>query len=287
MADTKELVRLIGTKFISRRDVKAVQKPDGSWFPVKDRSTDEFLPFKMQDFEDHLAGRTTLGHYMLGLDDTCKLFAFDIDLAKNAGLDPETKEELPLTVKNITDDVVSPHILEDEHFAAPEIPEMVGFPREWYLDDAHEMVPSLRYHLKTMAIGLASRIIRQTEGACTHVAIADSGSKGLHVYGFLPEPMPADIARNIAVDVLDSFEGCFEAFRGVNFYRSTQGYPLEIEVFPKQTSLEGKQLGNLMSLPLGINQKTGRKKFFITSTGRFDTFHEMPADRALDVLPWE
>lgn len=117
------------------------------------------------------------------------------------------------------------------------------------------------------------------------VAISDSGGKGLHVYCFTGL-VPAETARGFAKIVLD--ELLLKPVRGDNFFRR-EGYPtLEVEVFPKQGSLEGKELGNLMKLPLGVNRKTGRFSRFLTCKAGYDKL--VPTD-PFNVLngdsPWE
>ena len=98
-------------------------------------------------------------------------------------------------------------------------------------------------------------------------AAAYSGGKGVHVYAFTG-PISASDAREGARIVLDSVGG-WSPSRGDNFFRSTDndpvtGFPnLSIEVFPKQNTLDGKDLGNLMRLPLGRNLKSSDPTFFI------------------------
>ena len=74
---SKELENLIAKKFISRKDVKAVQTSDGNYRPIN-------TPWARNDLADHLAGTTTYGHYLLGQDDTCKLIAFDVDIEQRS-----------------------------------------------------------------------------------------------------------------------------------------------------------------------------------------------------------
>src|SRR5688572_5827747 len=58
---------------VERRDIKAVQQPDGSYGP--DRT-----PLTVDDIDSHLLGQRTLGHYVVSDDSCCRLLAFDIDL---------------------------------------------------------------------------------------------------------------------------------------------------------------------------------------------------------------
>lgn len=257
------LIKLIGERFIARKDVKAIQYDDGSWSPVtSNRKADgQRLPFKMDDFTRHLDGSATYGHYLIGTDDTCKLFAYDIDLNKT-GRYPDLSSE------GIFSEWTECN------------------PREAWLDSAHPAREWLQLQLRCMAEGLAYSIHRQLG---IPVAVMDSGGKGVHVYGFTGL-MPAAMVRSLALGVLDNL-GCFEATRGENFYAHKWGaYPnLSIEVFPKQGSLEGKDLGNLMRLPLGVNRKTGNRSQFVTlKNGYNQPWLSMDPIRAMEGdMPWE
>lgn len=231
---TDTLVSLISKTFIARGDVKAVQQRDGAYHPDRTK-------FTFGDMRAHLDGTKTFGHYLLSTESQCKLFCLDIDLIKDGG----------------------GWFLEDGSWVDA-TPENGGCRAAWAAGAEHPARPYLLGSLRSLAEGLAYRIKRLLE---INVAVAYSGNKGVHVYG-LTGLIPAAEARGAAVDLLDSW-GCFEAVRGDNFYRHTpwgdrQGYPsLEIEVFPKQDSLEGKDLGNLLRLPLGINQKSQQRAYFI------------------------
>lgn len=263
--DTRELVAKLGKRFLSRNDVKAIQNPDGTWRP--DRTT-----IKMSDFRMHLEGKRTIGHYMLSPDGNVKLFAFDIDIKKNS-------EKNETFYRDNNNEIV------------------LGDMRAAWTTPNHAALPFLRTQLRCMAEGLAYAIHRLTDGKL-HVAVLDSGGKGLHVYGFFDAPVPAQVARDTAMYVLEDLR-CFEPVRGNNFWRHvgvtdsldqvTQPYQnLEIEIFPKQTSLVGKDLGNLMRLPLGVNAKTGRvSQFLRLDNGYEDEWNVLPPLDALGgTLPW-
>lgn len=73
----------------------------------------------------------------------------------------------------------------------------------------------------------------------------DSGSKGYHCWCFFEMPLDAGKARRLAANIL-----------------TLAGEPpsgISVEVFPKQSALGAKQLGNLIKLPLGRHLKTGRR----------------------------
>lgn len=227
---SKELATELGKRFIQRRDVKAIQRSDGAWNPVAE-------PWKMSDLLDHIEGRKTYGHYMVSPDDKCKLFAFDIDLVKE-GYWVSLQEDALLNGGQPCN------------------------PREIWSNPNHEGWGFLTLQLRCMAEALALKILRVFDGDIP-VAIAYSGNKGLHVYGFTGSVLASE-ARGAALEVLNAFN-CFENSKGQNFFRQKYGdyKNIEIEVFPKQDTLDGKQFGNLMALPLGIHRKTSKEKFFV------------------------
>jgi hypothetical protein len=246
-----DLAKKLGYRFIERRDVKAVQRPHGGYEP--DRS-----PWKLQDLIDHIEGTRTLGHYMLSPDSRCRLFAYDIDLVKGIKNEDGT-EWLPIQWEG------------SDPF----------FPREAFLTDSPQR-PTLIAQLNALAEGLARRVHKLG----IPVEVAYSGSKGVHVYGFTGS-IDAGEARAVALAVLESF-GVFEPARGQHFWKHADGYEaIEIEVFPKQDSLDGKDLGNLMRLPLGIHQKTKQPGYFLSTVPPLDEFTAMESEAALDgQSPW-
>lgn len=268
--ESRELVRYLGTRFIARKDVKAFQRSDGAWFP--DRT-----PFTMSNFRDHLNGSETLGHYMLSEQDTCKYFAYDIDLVKHdRGCSTQGCKGCTTRVEEL--------ILNENGN-----PQKTGavFDCNPRLSFAHQDDPAYRtllINLRLLSEGLARLINRHLQ---IPVAIAYSGNKGLHVYGFTGE-VAATAAKEIALTLLHD-AGPFEAFRGNHFWRHTHEYTmLDIEVFPKQVSLEGKDLGNLMALPLGRHQVTKNEKFFITTQALPDRLVPKDPMKVLSGdLPWE
>lgn len=261
LSDLVDMVRLLGTRFVQRRDVKAVQGEHGKgWYPRRE-------PFTMQDFEDHFTGKQTFGHYLVDEEGNCKLFAFDLDLVKHGRECPGAGCQ-GCTVPVDGDDGETYNVI----------------PREVW-QQGTVVDTDLTFQLRCLAEGLAYRIWR-TLGI--HTAIAASGHKGVHVYGFTGT-MPAESVRQLAVEFLNSWGGVFEPFKGNVFWRHNHAYlPVEIEVFPKQGNLEGKDLGNLMALPLGYHRRTGRFKHFVSCTEGLNTLPVMDARAALSgVLPWE
>lgn len=239
-----QVANLLAKHFIARPDVKAIQHSDGSWSPhTTTRKKDgPRIPWRREDLNQHLEGSQTFGHYILNQDSKCKLFAFDIDLEKN---DEETG-----------------FVGQWYDSATEQVHEFDA--REAWLDRAHPSRNWSKYQLKMMASILMKAIYEELE---VPVAAAYSGGKGVHVYAFTGLIDAAE-AREGAQIVLDSV-GEFKATRGTNFFKwkdpdPIRGYPnLSIEVFPKQASLDGKDLGNLLRLCLGRNRKSTDPTFFI------------------------
>lgn len=248
------LANLFASKFIARKDVKAVQHNDGSWAPVTDNGKRDGnrLPWTRADLNAHLSGEQTYGHYLLNEASECKLFAFDVDLEKNKPDWQGTLPTIPMDPDNLQGWV--------ESFAPAD-------PREAWRDRAHPARDFMKIQFRLIAHRLVKAVEQELQ---IPVAAAYSGNKGIHVYGFTG-PISADEAREGAMIVIDSL-GDWKPSRGQNFFRCTNedpidGFPnLSIEVFPKQASLEGKDLGNLMRLPLGKNRKTPDPTFFIDMT---------------------
>jgi hypothetical protein len=250
------LANLIAKNFIARSDVKAIQYSNGAYSPhqeynpVSHKHDGPRIPWRREDLNSHLSGTQTFGHYLLNPDSRCKLFAFDVDFEKNdkdiVGLWPDV-----CSTPDICSEDCEPKIYEFD-------------PREAWLDRSHPSRTWQKYQLKMVASVLMKAIYEDLELPC---AAAYSGGKGVHVYAFTGLISAAD-AREGARIVLDTVGG-WEPSRGYNFFRSINrdpvtGYPnLSIEVFPKQNSLAGKDLGNLMRIPLGRNQNSKDPTFFI------------------------
>lgn len=246
-----DIETLIAQKFIARRDVKAIQRRTGAWMPhtADDTKDGPRLPWKMSDLRAHIAGQRTYGHYLLNEDSQCKLFAFDIDFEKNND-----------KTGYVGSWVDSNNVIHE--FDA----------REAWLDRGHPSRDFMKVQLMLAAKALAYTIGDELD---IPTAVAYSGGKGVHVYGFTGL-IPAEDARLAARIVLDVVEE-FVPSRGDNFFRSSDQSMgnglrnLTIEVFPKQDSLDGKDLGNLMRLPLGKNLKNPKDPtFFIDMSKGLD-----------------
>ena len=274
------LAAMIAKRFIQRKDIKAIQKPNGDYMPdcewIRDGSNwkrGAGHPWMLADLEQHLAGTRTFGHYLLDMDDKTKLFAFDVDLDKTGSI--ATLPNLSSFKADISDD---------------EWMKLVKYhdcnPREVWQDRAHPDRPEIKAKLRRVADLLASAIW-DTFGGEVKVAAAYSGSKGVHVYGFVSdEGADARKVQQAAMAVLKK-TGRFELDHGNHFYRSTDQSPLDgfpgisIEVFPKQTTLSGKDLGNLMRLPLGRNLKSSDPTFFLDLTAPINVLVPHPDPVAL------
>lgn len=271
-----ELAIALGKRFIQRRDVKAVQHENGVYTPHQTKDGQRF-PWKMDDIRNHLSGSHTYGHYLVDQSNLTKLFAFDIDLVKG-------NEKNPLPGYWID-------MREDQEVDLGVIP---CDPRKIWQEPDHPAKQWLALQLKCCANALGLKA-KRLFGDDIHIAMAYSGCKGLHVYGFFVEPVPATFARKSAIEVLRAFnrpDGLpgFEPIRGENFWASTQEehHNYEIEIFPKQDSLDGKDLGNLMRLPLGINRKTGQRGYFIDGRSALYELRMMDPLAALSgELPWD
>jgi hypothetical protein len=241
--EKEEIVNLIARLFIARPDIKAIQRSNGDYNPVKSR-------FTKADLLAHVDGVHTYGHYMLSEKDECKLFVFDLDLDKTDPLKPEITYSLP--ANKGSDGVWS----------------------NWYNGDPRNIWPDrtklaerdfLKYQLRVAAHTICKAIQDELGIQST---VTYTGSKGVHVYGFTGL-MAASGVREAADIVTESLKLVPE--KGNNFFKfpdqSKVGdlfFPQAItaEVYPKQTTLDGKTLGNLVRLPLGVNLKNPKDPTF-------------------------
>ena len=241
------LANLFASKFIARKDVKAVQHNDGSWAPVTDNGKRDGnrLPWTRADLNAHLSGEQTYGHYLLNEASECKLFAFDVDPEKNKPDWQGTLPTIPMDPDNFQGWV--------ESFAPAD-------PREAWRDRAHPARDFMKIQFRLIAHRLVKAVEQELQ---IPVAAAYSGNKGIHVYGFTG-PISADEAREGAMIVIDSL-GDWKPSRGQNFFRCTNedpidGFPnLSIEVFPKQALEHSPHLHDTMMLngercPLAENE---------------------------------
>lgn len=243
-----QLAKLLGQLFIARPETKAIQNQAGEYRPLRGEK------FTKQDLLDHLTGTKTYGHYMIDDKDQVKLFCFDIDL--------EQTGKLPISKSGLG----AYSMFTDTN------------PRE----DWMKRKPGAgRDFIKLKLRMLAGQLMSAINALDIQTAAAYSGSKGVHVYGFLGGRRSAKFAREGAAIVLDTLKdknlGHWELSRGKNFYAydvskyddgarvndPNENYSqFSLEVYPKQDSLDGKDLGNLLRLPLGINRKSPKDRGF-------------------------
>lgn len=282
------LAAYLAKTFISRKDVKAEQMPfhkGSAYRPIHE-------PWKMSDLKAHVRGEKTFGHYLLNQESMVKFIAFDVDLEKQGTYCDwsfENQEEFFEASQR--------HGIGTEEYF-----EFHDFnPRESWLDHSHVARPWMTYQMRLLA------------GALSHAAksmdlktfATYSGSKGIHVYGIFGEPVPAEIARAVAMEILDKAPGKvmpglkFTQTRGKNFYHLAPDWDLgpehiaslshfdlfdnfTVEVFPKQDHIEPLRLGNLMRLEFGKNLKAPDEPTFVIDMGKsnmrlepYDTFDEL------------
>lgn len=263
---TQSVENLLAKRFIARSDVKAVQFPDGSWKPHIEGTWEDpkYIPWRRRDIASHISRESTFGHYLLNQDCKCKLFALDIDLRSNK---PEN-HPAAFTGTWVADDN---SVREFD-------------PRSSWRDRRHPSRQFVKTALVWLSHCFADIITKDLELEC---AIAYSGSKGLHVYGFLPELTDAQDARDGARIVIDTMAE-FKPTRGDNFFVACDETSINpfrnfsIEIFPKQTTIGPDGFGNLMGLPLGVNlNNTKDKKFFISTTGGIEEMQPIDPITAL------
>lgn len=264
-----DLAQLILDRHVQRRDVFAVQDRTGAYRPVEQ-------PLTLEVVQAHLDGAYTVGHYTSDQDGLTRVLAFDVDLEKEGTW---TRYPLPEQFPKLTGEAL-------DRWMASHSQTIAYAPREAWLDRTHASRAFVKYMLRTVAEGLAWGI--RTELGL-HTAIAYSGHKGVHVYGY---SQPVDIAEaraglELALDAAGPvIGGQFELTRGKNFYKlfsgPAWGDSFAVETFPKQASMDGKKFGNLMRLPLGVNQKNpGDPCFFVHRAAAYSRLEPMDPVAAL------
>lgn len=242
-------------RFIQNRDTKAIQFDNGDYVPdfkMRDQRR-HGLGFTMDHLSAHLEGRETYGHYLLDNQSQARMFAFDIDLEKEG-----TYCVYPNFTGAAMAEVTNQQFDENVKVYGP------VNPRELWLQ--REQVQAREWYKRQM-MRLVHKFTRATLELGVPAAAAYSGGKGVHVYGFTG-PMPADEVRAAADLVMAQLDE-FELWKGKHFFRHKNLDPItgfgnfSVEVFPKQVDLEGKNLGNLMRLPLGRNRKSQDPTFFL------------------------
>lgn len=243
-----ELANALAKRFIARSDVKAIQNENGDYKPVRtdERIPESTVPWSRDDVLAHIDKSATYGHYLLDRDSTCKLFAFDIDLEPSARMptDDPTGHEPPWGT--------------EEEAAAWEAAWPERNPREVWLDRNDPARTWMKIQFRSLAGRLASLIHRDLGVEC---AVAYSGNKGLHVYGFTGR-MPGSDAVEAAEIVLNLMGGWTPKPKSASTFKHPDYQHLAVEVYPKQTTISDGGFGNLLRLPLGRNLKNPRDPAF-------------------------
>lgn len=251
MGPSRELPNLYAEMFIARSDVKAIQRSNGAYNPVKE-------PFTRKDIEAHLAGRPTYGHYLLNVESQCKLITFDIDFQSTGTLPTNPEDPDSGTWESCN-------------------------PREIWRQRDHACRPLMKSELRTLS-GMIARRVFELLNART--AVAYSGNKGVHVYAFTGL-MPAEDQILAAKDIILADIGDFEPQQADNFYVHKDFPNLSVEVFPKQATISKDGFGNLCRLPLGRNLKSSDPTFFVDLRAPMNQLKPRDAFTSLTVRdPW-
>ncbi|MBU1429983.1 hypothetical protein KKF91_05395, partial [Myxococcota bacterium] len=135
------------------------------------------------------------------------------------------------------------------------------------IDDLRARVARAGLDLRAQALDLGLPLL-----------LEDSGFKGRHLWGFLEQPLPAELVHKLGRRLLRTLR--------------LDDPDLALEFFPKQARVEEDGLGNLIKLPLGIHRKTGRRAALLDAGGQplndpWPTLREaarLSRDQLLDAL---
>lgn len=101
---------------------------------------------------------------------------------------------------------------------------------------------------------LLSQIKASSRDVGAEPLVEYSGGKGFHFWYFFNPPVPAAAARSFLKGIVDTVAADLSVF--------------SLELFPKQDRRQGKGLGNLIKLPLGVHRGTGKTSFFMDCADR-------------------
>lgn len=245
-----DLASLIHEAFVARDDVWARQDLGGGYMPRWEPLTTDLI-------STHLAHGASVGHYLSNPEGITKVIGLDIDLEpEGVWMQYPQPEEYP---ENLPVDQLDAWMA-DKVVAHP------SRPRYDWRNRAHPGRAWYKQLLRTTGEYLATAMEDEL-GIPT--LIAYSGHKGIHVYGFTNGVHVADAKAGAELALMASgryFGAEFAPHRGKNFFKLAGGAPwaqsFAVETFPKQDSMEGKKLGNLMRLPLGVNLKSPQDPTF-------------------------
>ena len=262
---SNEVAAEVAELFIQRDDVKAIQR-NGAYYPVRDQN-DENVPFAPGDITAHLEGNVSYGHYLVDTNGLSKLFAFDIDLEKPNPAKGEIYHWRGIEPDGTWTDMEPREFHPRKAWLHPNAP-----------DNLKRFLTSEMRTVSDRIADVVRRLIPELK-----IGVAYSGNKGLHVYVWTGA-LEAIELRAVGMEILAS--AGLEATRGNNFYKTDDAKCVSVELFPKQGNLDGKKLGNLMRLPLGVNQKSGNEAYFISLNANIDELVKMEALQALKGNPW-
>ena len=122
----------------------------------------------------------------------------------------------------------------------------------WDLDvHDEEAWDTLRSHIVKFVLSTGTT-------SCECLLAEFSGNKGKHAWLFLDTPTDArKVRRWIQRDFLPGWQAVARE----------RGWPVELEIFPKQDHVPEGQFGNLVKLPFGTHQVSGKKSELIVSQG--------------------
>lgn len=246
---SQQLQEAIIGRFISRGDAFAHQQENGAWYPARD-AEQNLIPWSRDYLQAHLDGKMSLGHYLINpINNMVRCITFDIDWIKETDSTGKRQGFIPVSY----DDSGLP--------AEYEVSDL----REAWHDRANFHRTWMKCQMRTISHKIAAAVIEHLGIPC---AVAYSGNKGLHVYGFTG-PILASEARLAANLVMESL-GTFALTRGSFEWHDTEPdidktlSNFSVEIFPKQDSVEADSFGNLVALPLGVNRKNPEDpKFFV------------------------
>ena len=103
-------------------------------------------------------------------------------------------------------------------------------------------------HIFKKQILLIKSFFEKTYGLSLNVEF--SGKKGFHLWLFMEEPVEAWKVKGILEEIMSQIEWL--------------SADINYEIFPKQTKLDDQKVyGNLVKLPFGIHQDSGKRSFFM------------------------
>lgn len=119
--------------------------------------------------------------------------------------------------------------------------------------------PEERTRLIALLKENSKRLLELCMGSGLQPLIETSGNKGIHFWFFSEEPIACRYWRALGSWLINRLKAIPEE--------------LSWEVFPKQDKVSSDGLGNLVKLPLGTHQKTGRQSLFVDSDS-FEPFED-------------